>query len=139
MSRQTPWAPEPPSPDSHAARAEAAVAAAERAVVAAEVDPQFRANADRLLGEALTAMTAFVAAIESVQAHARHLELTTGRRDPAQAELARKANKQWRRAAVVFEGLGIRLRKADRRFLAPVRRPGFLDRALEALKSHVWW
>ena len=84
-------------------------------------------------------MTAFVAAIESVQAHARHLELTTGRRDPAQAELARKANKQWRRAAVVLEALGIRLRKADRRFLAPVRGPGLLHRALEALKSHVWW
>jgi hypothetical protein len=129
MRRDHPY--QPPDPDTAAGRAEAAVSAAERAVVAAELDLSHRDAADRLLGEALTAMTAFITAIESVQARARQIELTTGRRDPVQAKLAREAHAKWKRAAVHLETLGVRLRKADRRFLRPVNPPGIVRRIID--------
>lgn len=122
---------DPPDPSTAAGRAETAVAAAERAVAAAELDPAHRDSADGILGEALAALSRYVASIESVQAHARHIELTTGRRDPAQAELARKANKTWRRAAAHLEVLGIRFRRADRRFIAPVNPPSLFQRLID--------
>jgi hypothetical protein len=122
---QSPHAP--PSPGTHAARAEEAVKRAESAVLAAERDPTFRAQADSILDEALNALRAFCAAAETAQAHARHLGLV-GARDPDKAERARQARQTFRRVAIQLEALGVRFRRADRRLLRFGRPPNLVER-----------
>jgi hypothetical protein len=122
----------PASPGTHAARAEEAVKRAESAVMAAERDPTFRAQADSILDEALAALRAFCAAAQAAEAHARHLGLV-GARDPEKAERAREAQRIFRRAAIQLEALGIRYRRADRRLLRFGRKPTLVERAVDWL------
>jgi hypothetical protein len=123
----------PPTPGTFAARAEEAVKRVEGAVMAAERDPSFRAQADVLLGEGLDALRAFCAAAEAAQAHARQLGLV-GARDPDKAERAREAQRIFRRAAIQLEALGIRYRRADRRFLRPVNSPSLVRRLVDWMR-----
>lgn len=122
----------PPNPGPFAARAAEAIERAEGAVAAADRDPQYRPQADLVLGEALDALRAFCAAAETAQTHARYLEMV-GERDPERAERAREARKTFRRVTIQLEGLSARYRRADRRLLRFGRKPTLVERAIDWL------